>query len=135
MSYGAAAALQAAVYQRLMADTALAALVGDAVYDALPPGEGPGTYVLIGPEEVRDRSDKTGPGAEHRLKISVVTDAAGFHSAKAAAVAVSDALVGAELVLARGHLVALDFLRATASRSDGGAARKVELTFRARVDG
>ena len=33
-----AAALQEAVYQRLSGDAALAALVGGAIYDALPPG-------------------------------------------------------------------------------------------------
>ena len=31
MSYGVAAALQAAIYQRLMADTALDALIGSAI--------------------------------------------------------------------------------------------------------
>jgi hypothetical protein len=36
MSYGVAAALQAAVYQRLAADAALADLVGEAIYDVVP---------------------------------------------------------------------------------------------------
>lgn len=58
MSYGVAAALQAAVYQRLVGQ-----LVGVQVYDALPPGAGTGTFVIIGPEEARDASDKTGGGA------------------------------------------------------------------------
>ncbi|MFA7432296.1 MAG: DUF3168 domain-containing protein [Gemmobacter sp.] len=132
MSYGAAAALQAAVYQRLMASEALGALVGAAVYDAVPPPEAPGTFVLIGPEEARDASDRSGGGAEHRFVVSVVSDAAGFRAAKAAAAAVSDALVGAELLLLRGRLVGLWFQRAAARRVGGG--RRIDLTFRARVE-
>jgi Ni,Fe-hydrogenase maturation factor len=131
MSYAVAAALQAAVYQRLTAD---AALSGTAIYDAVPPGTGPGTFVTIGPEDVRDRSDKSGHGAEHRLVISVVSDAAGFQEAKVVAAAVSEALVDAELVLARGRLIGLGFLRAVARRTENGTGRRIDLTFRARVE-
>jgi hypothetical protein len=135
MSYGMAAALQAAVYDRLAGDAALAALVGGAVHDAVPPGEGPATFVLIGPEEVRDASDASGAGAEHRLTVSVVSRKAGFAVAKAAAAAVSDALVGAALTLARGRLVGLWFVSARARREAAGAVRRIDLVFRARVEG
>lgn len=135
MSYAVAAALQAAVFGRLAGDAGLGALVGGAVYDAVPPGAGTGTFVLIGPEEVRDASDKTGDGAEHRFTVSVITDAMGFQQAKAAAVAVSDALVGADLVLSRGRLVSLGFLKASAKRVSNGAGRRIDLVFRARVEG
>ena len=135
MSYAVAAALQAAVFARLAGNAGLSALVGAAVYDAVPPGAGTGTFVLIGPEEVRDASDKTGDGAEHRFTVSVVTDAMGFQQAKAAAVAVSDALVGADLSLSRGRLVSLGFLKATARRVSNGAGRRIDLVFRARVEG
>ncbi len=134
MSYGASAALQAAVYQRLRGSVTLDGLVGDAIYDAVPAGPVPKTFVSIGPEEVRDRSDKTGDGAEHDLTVSVVTDAAGFQTAKTIAVAVSDALVGAPLILARGRLVDLWFLRARARRVGAADRRRIDLTFRARVD-
>jgi hypothetical protein len=136
MSYGMAAALQAAVFARLAGDAALAALVGDAVYDAVPPGAGAGTFVLIGPEEVRDASDKTGDGAEHRFTVSVLSDAAGFAPAKAAAVAVSDALTGAGLTLTRGRVVSLAFVSAVARRAAGGSGpRRIDLSFRARLEG
>ena len=128
MSYGVASALQAAVYQRL------SGVAGVAVYDAVPPGGAVGTFVLIGPEDVRDASDKTAHGAEHRLVISVVTDEAGFQAAKAVAVAVSDALVDAEMVLTRGVLVSMAFLRAVARRVSNGSGRRIDLTFRARVE-
>ncbi|MBW6505579.1 MAG: DUF3168 domain-containing protein [Rhodobacteraceae bacterium] len=134
MSYAAASALQAAVYQRLRASDALDALVGDAIYDAAPPGPMSGTYVSLGPEDARDASDATGAGAEHDFVVSVVTDAAGFQTAKAVAAAVSDALVDAALMLARGRLVGLWFLRARARRVDAGATRRIDLTFRARVE-
>lgn len=133
MSYGVAAALQAAIYQRLMADAALEALVGDAIYDAVPPGSPVGTYVSLGPETARDASSQTERGAEHEFSISVVTDAAGFQNAKAVAAAVSDALTGATLILARGHLVGLWFLRARARRVEDADIRRIDLFFRARV--
>jgi hypothetical protein len=134
MSYGVAAALQAAVYQRLASDAALETLVGVAVYDVVPAGPVPGTYVSLGPEDVRDRSDKTGRGAEHRFTVSVVTDAAGFQTAKAAAGAASDALLGGAMVLSRGRVVAIEFLSARARRVRAGDVRRIDMTFRARVE-
>lgn len=134
MSYGVATALQAAVYQRLVADPDLAALVGPAIFDGLPPGMLPSLYVVLGPETVRDRSDVTGRGAEHEFTVAVLTDAAGFAAAKAAAGAVSDALVDAPLALVRGHLVSLNFFRAVAARVGSGDQRQIKLVFRARVD-
>ena len=135
MSYAIGAALQAAVYQHLRADPALGALVGTAIYDAVPPGTTTGTYVSLGPEDARDASDKTGTGAVHDFVISVITDEAGFQAVKAVAEAVSDALAAADLVLSRGHLVGLWFLKAQARRVETGATRRVDLTFRARVEG
>lgn len=134
MSYASGAALQAAVFQRLAADAALAALVGTAIFDAVPPGTVTGTYVSLGPEDVRDASDTTGGGALHEFTVSVVTDASGFLQAKAVAVAVSDALTGAPLVLARGHLVGLWFLKARARRVQTGEMRRIDLSFRARIE-
>jgi len=134
MSYGVAASLQTAVYQALTNDTVLGALVGSAIYDAVPAGTLPSTYVTLGAEEVRDRSDKTGPGAEHSLTVSVVTEIAGFQTAKNVAAAISDALVDADLALARGQLVNLKFYKAQARREGTGGMRRIDLTFRARVD-
>lgn len=134
MSYGAAAALQAAIYQRLAGDAALSALVGGAIYDVVPAGELPAIYVSLGPEEVRDASDKTGGGALHFLTITVVSSQAGFAQAKAAAGAVSDALVGTPLTLARGRLVGLWFDRARARRVGVKDERRIDLRFAARVE-
>ncbi|WP_102109358.1 DUF3168 domain-containing protein [Oceaniglobus roseus] len=134
MSYAMGEALQAAVYQLLQSDPGVQAQLAGAVYDALPPGPLPSLYATLGEEDVRDRSDKTGAGALHDLDISVITAAPGFSEAKAAAVAVSDALLGADLVLSRGRVVGLWFLRARARRIDGGAQRRIDLRFRAQTE-
>ena len=73
MTYSVAAALQEAVYARLTADDALRQMIGSAIYDAVPPGTPPGTFVVLGPEEVVDRSDSSTAAAEHRLRISVIS--------------------------------------------------------------
>lgn len=133
MSYGSAAALQEAVFGALSGDAAVTALSGGAIHDALPPGPVPPLYVELGPERVRDASDKTGAGAVHLFPVTVVSEGAGFAGAKALAAAVSDALDGAALTLARGRLVSLSFQRARARRVSG--RREIEIWFRARVDG
>lgn len=134
MSYGVGAALQAAVFGALTGDATLAGLVGSAIYDVVPSGTVPALYVSLGPEEVRDRSDKTGRGANHVFTVSVVTEVPGFQAAKEVAAAVSDALVDAPLVLSRGVLVSLSFERARAFRERDGARRRIDLRFAARVE-
>ncbi|CUJ89143.1 hypothetical protein RUE5091_00826 [Ruegeria denitrificans] len=135
MSYGVSAALQAAVYQQLSGDAQVSTLSGGAIYDAVPAGAVPPTYVSLGPEEVRDASDRSGAGAMHRFTVSVMSEASGFGAAKTLAGAVCDALEGAALALDRGQLVGLWFERASARRTGtGGAVRQIDLRFRARVE-
>ena len=134
MSYGMTAALQAAVFQQLQNDVVLAGLVGVNIFDAAPSGTVPSLYVSLGPEDVKDTSDATGGGAAHEFTVSVVTDAAGFLSAKDVAAAFSDALIGAPLVLARGRLVSLNFMRAKARRVLSANVRRIDLRFRARLE-
>ncbi len=133
MSYALSSALQAAVYQALANDAALAALVGTDIFDAIPSGTVPEIYVALGPEKARDASDLSGAGAWHEFTISVVSESTGFTRAKEAAGIVSDILVDADLTLARGRLVGLRFRRATAARVGTGDTRRIDLTFRARV--
>lgn len=134
MSYGVSVALQTAIYQQLLADAALADLIGDAIYDEVPSGVIPPTYVTLGPENVVARSDKSAEGAEHRFDISIVSEISGFSNAKAVAVAVSDALLNRALDLTRGQLVSLHFLSATARREEAANLRRVDLRFAARVE-
>ena len=134
MTYAVGTALQRAVYQRLSNDSALLGLLGPAIYDVLPAGPQPETYVVLGREDVRDLSSATHGGAAHRFTVTIATDTGGFRRAKEAAGAVSDALVDADLELDRGRLVSLRFLRGRARRSRAGAARRIDLTFQAIVE-
>lgn len=134
MSYAIAAPLQAAVYAALTSDSAVTAIVGTDVFDAIPTGAVPPLYVALGPETAKDASDKTGAGARHEFTVSVVTESAGFQSAKELAGAITDALVHETLTLSRGRLVYLHFLKAKAARVDSGLKRQIDLTFRARVE-
>lgn len=133
MSYGVSPALQAAVFQRLISDSPLEAVVGDAIFDALPAGPAPDVYVALGPEKVRDWSDKTGGGAIHEFTVSIISQSSGFAPAKLAACAVSDALIDADLTLSRGSLVSLRFAKAAAARVGTGDTRRIDMIFRARV--
>jgi len=134
MTYAVSAALQTAVYGRLSADAAIAALIGSNVYDVTPAGVLPQTYIVIGQEDVRDKSDVSAKGAQHDLTISVLSDAAGFSAAKATAAAICDTLIDADLTLTRGSLVGISFLRAQARRGKAPDGRRIDLIFRARVD-
>lgn len=134
MSYAMAAALQEAVFQQLQGDAALAVLVGANIFDAAPAGAIPAIYVSLGPEDVKDRSDQSGAGARHEFTVSVVSQAAGFKSAKEAAGAVSDALLSSALVLSRGRVVSLNFLRAIAKRVQDADVRRIDLRFAARLE-
>ena len=128
------AALQRGVFETLAGDAALATIVGTEIHDGRPAGALPDLYVSLGPEEVRDRSDKTRAGAEHRFEVAVFTTRDGFADAKAAAAAVSDALDEARPVLTRGRVISLTFLRARARRLRAGQTRAIEMTFRAIVE-
>jgi hypothetical protein len=134
MSYRCSAGLQESVFQLLQADTELSAR-GVSVHDAPPPGSPHNTYVVVGPEDVIDRSDASGPGAEHRFSVVVVSDAPGFVNAKRIAGRISDLLNDPPLQLGEGRLVGLWFHQAQARRIEGGKVRRIELRFRARTEG
>ncbi|AUQ49745.1 putative gene transfer agent protein [Phaeobacter inhibens] len=133
MTYALALPLQESLFQHLSADPDLTTALSGAIYDALPAGTLPQTYVTLGPEEVRDRSDRSGAGAHHRVEITVHTDTAGFAGAKAIAAMLCDSLASASLTLSRGRLVGLWFERASASRNSAGG-RQIRLRFAARLE-
>ena len=135
MSYALGAGLQAQVFARLAGDAAIAALIGEAIYDAPPPLPPEATdYVLLGDETVRDNGTKTNAGAVHDFSVIVHSGRDGFDHAKRVAAAICGALVDAPLALQGGHLVALRFLRAGAERGPAPTKRTVILRFRAVVD-
>jgi len=134
MSYDASGPLQAALYQHLSADPALSAQIGTALYDQVPAGTLPGTYVTLGPENARIRRDASGQIAVHDITISVYTDAGGFQGAKEVAATISTRLQDGDLALSNGRLLALDFTNARARLLRNGALRRIDLRFRARID-
>jgi hypothetical protein len=134
MSYALSGVLQAAIYQKLVNDPALQAQVGTAIYDAVPTGLLPATYVTLGPENAVARADRSGAATRHDFVISVHTEAKGFQAIKDVAGAISDALVDSPLPLSRGSLSTLEFLRAKARRTTNGQMRQVDLWFRARLE-
>lgn len=137
MSYIYSAGLQAAIYQRLVADPGLAALVGAEIHDApleLGRAATAPDHVTLGEEQVRANDTKTSRGALHDFSVVVHSGRDGFSSAKAIAGAVCAALVDAPLDLERGRLVALRFLRAKAERGPAPEKRRIALLFRAVVD-
>ena len=133
MSYATGAALQAAIYDALTTDPALFDVVGHAVHDAEPDAPSD-LFVFLGEERVRDRSDASGAGATHLLRVSAVTTRNGFAAVKAAAARVCEILDGARLPLDRGRLVSLRFQGARAVRDRAGGTRRVDVTFRARTE-
>ncbi|PWJ19150.1 DUF3168 domain-containing protein [Jannaschia seohaensis] len=133
MTYAMGASLQTAVYGTLASDPALDGMLAGAIYDVVPQ-RAPDLFIALGPEDAVGIGDATGQGARHDLRISVVTKREGYSAAKAAAVLVSDALLGAPLSLTRGRLVSLRFLKARARRDEGENTRRIDLWFRARVD-
>ena len=134
MTYALSEALQVVVFQTLVGDAALTAIVGSSIFDAEPAGAIPDIYVSLGVETVRDRSTKSGLAAAHDLVVSVVTTAAGFKEAKAAAGIISDALVGAKPPLSRGGVCGIWFVRARARRVRTQDTRRIDLTFRVLVE-
>ncbi|RYH11183.1 DUF3168 domain-containing protein [Tropicimonas sp. IMCC6043] len=134
MSYGASAALQTAVYQHLLADPSVSALVGTNIFDAAPSGTVPPVYISLGPEDAVARNDKTGRGAVHRFTVSIVNDGAGFQAAKSLAGAVSDSLQDALPASGPGRLVRMQFVRASARRVGDATRRRVDLLFEAQID-
>ncbi len=130
MTYSLAGTLQAALYARLSSSETLRAIVGDAIYDGLPPGDVPPIFVSLGEERVSDRSDFLERAAYHDFEIAVVTEEAGFARAKDAAGAISDVLLGAPLALERGQIIGLWFRQARARRMRRSGTRRIDLGFR-----
>ncbi len=84
----AAFALQKAVLAALVADTALAALVGERIHDA-PPRAQEFPYVAFGEAGERDWSSGSESGAEHRLTLLAWSR----HRGKREALAIAERIV------------------------------------------
>ncbi|MDO9125487.1 MAG: DUF3168 domain-containing protein [Parvibaculum sp.] len=119
-------ALQKAIYARLEADEALAALVGGRIHDNVP-GDVDLPYLTLGDNDTRDWPG----GTEHRLSLHVFSRGGGRAEAKAIIGAVNAALHDAALTLEEHALVNLRFLDATTRRERDGETWRGTIRFRA----
>lgn len=129
MSYQLAGALQSALYSQLSSDDGVAALVGDAVYDAVPAGTLPETYVLLGDEDAKAVADPEGEDTLHEFTLSIISSAQGFLTAKTVAAAIGKALELSPMALPEGRVVWLRFRKAKAHRT--AEIRQIDLKYRA----
>lgn len=119
-------ALQKAIYARLEADEALAALAGGRIHDNVP-GDVDLPYLTLGDNDTRDWPG----GTEHRLSLHVFSRGGGRAEAKAIIGAVNAALHDAALTLEEHALVNLRFLDATTRRERDGETWRGTIRFRA----
>ena len=136
MSYAQTAALQEAVYNELLGNPVLVALVPN-IYDSPPAGSGEapnGTYISLGNEVAKDRSSATHKGTTLDFEINIHSDFAGFSAAKEVAGLVVDTLDWADLPLSRGALITLKFMKSRARRGVAPETRRIALVFRAILD-
>ncbi len=68
------------------------------------------------------------------LTIAVHAPRRGFSEAKQAAGAISEVLLGGELVLTRGRAVLVRFAGARTRRAENDALRRIEMRFRVTVE-
>ncbi len=137
MTYALAQSLQKAIYETLIADPAVQALIGTHIYDSPLPLENATDlpdYVTFGREAVKEAGSATSDGALHDFQIIVHSAESGFSPAKTIAGAICDALLDAQLTLSRGDLIYLRFLRAKAATARTERRKTISLDFRAFVE-
>ncbi|MEM9715866.1 MAG: DUF3168 domain-containing protein [Pseudomonadota bacterium] len=128
-------AVQTFLYDQLVNDAALTALVGANIFDALPSGDAPDLSVLIGAEIVIDASDKTANARLHQVEIDLMSTAAGFSNLKDVAAAVRQALERASGPAGDGIVTRIRFKRAQSSRETSEGMRRIRLRFDLFFDG
>jgi hypothetical protein len=104
------------------------------VYDAMPSGTLPQTFIALGAETVSDASDQTGHGALHSVTVSVITSKPGFMEAKQLAGVVGQTLLDGPIPMAQGRVVFFNFLRAAARRDTDSQTRRIDMVFQARLE-
>lgn len=123
--------LQQAVYQTLVADSGVRALLGSArVYDDVPQGAA-FPYLTLAGFTVRDWATGTEPGTEIIFAINAWSRGAGHKEAHHLAEAVRDALHDAPLSLASHHLVNLRHESSESHRERDRDTYRISSRFRA----
>ena len=138
MTYALAWPLQKAIYELLSATPTLVSMVGDRIHDGAPqervPGVENGLSVVIGDDAAQDWSSSDGNGAQHLIGVAIIARERSFADAKAAAAAISDALLHEAISLERGRVVHVAFHSARTKREERDALRRIEMRFRVLVE-
>lgn len=125
--------LQKAVYARLIADTALAALVDGRVFDRVPSDAGK-PYISFGPVTADDDSADCIDGLSVSMQIDAWSVAVGFAEVKAIAEAVRKAIASADLSLATHALADLTHRSTRVMRDPDGLTSHAVITFDASIE-
>jgi len=134
MPTAASAALRAAIYEALIADSALTALLGGPnVYDE-PPRLASFPYVTLGETRVSDFSAGGESSLEHQLTLHAWSRQGGHREAHLITGALLQALDDAPLTLAGHHLVNLRFSLADVRRESDGRTYHAIVRFRAMTE-
>jgi hypothetical protein len=127
----ATAALRAAIFAALSADTALTTLLGGVkIYDSAPRGTAY-PYVTLGDARVNDYSTVNEAGEEHILTLDAWSRQGGHREAHMIAGALLQALDDAPLAPEGHHLVNLRFSLADIRRQPDGRTYRAAVRFRA----
>jgi hypothetical protein len=126
--------LQKAIVDRLKSSPAIVELVGDRVFDDVPPAALK-PYISLGPRRVLVEAAAEYEGSDSRLQIDGWSEAVGMVEAQKIGCAVRDALHNAPLDLGDGQrLISIDFQRANYLRTQDGQTKHAVLLFRARTE-
>jgi hypothetical protein len=122
--------LQKAVVARLKADAGVTALVGQRIYDRVPP-DAVFPSVSLGPEQTAPSRADCYDGREITFQVDVWSRAVGFPEVKRIAEAVRAALQDAPLSLTGHRLLDITFTEARTFRDPDGLTSHSAMTFQA----
>jgi Protein of unknown function (DUF3168) len=128
-------ALQKAIVAALKADAAVGGLVGDRIYDHVPP-DVPLPYISMGPETIEPDEAACYDGSTHTVQIDAWSQTPGFPEVKRIAKAIRAALAHQPLsLLSDGYrLVDIELQSDFTLRDPDGVTSHAVMTFRAMTE-
>ena len=127
---GTSFALQQAIFAAFSASADLQALVGNRLFDFVPP-DSTFPYVVLGDGNESDWSTSTEDGSEHTVQIDVWSREPGHKGAKQIADVIRAVLNNAALTITGTALIDIRYLSTDFSRESDGQTFRARLTFRA----
>ena len=123
-------ALQQAILGALSGSGDLQALIGDGLFDFVPP-DSDFPYVVLGDGTETDWSTSTEGGTEHSVQIDVWSREAGHKEAKQIADVIRATLNNAALTISGAALIDIRYLGTEFAREPDGQTFRARLQFRA----